>query len=77
MKWALALEKGTPFRSRSGPAANQSSSQTTPKNQDWRRGFDLMDDQIRQALAYAQSMLSGMEETFGVHGYRMPGGRDE
>ena len=35
---------------------------STPKNQDWRRGFDPMDDQIRQTLDNAQSMLSGMED---------------
>ena len=34
----------------------------TADNREWRRGFDLMDDQIQQSLANARSMLIDMHD---------------
>ena len=34
----------------------------TTDNHEWRRGFDIMDDQIQQTLANARSMLIDMHD---------------
>ena len=34
----------------------------TSENYDWRRGFDVMDNAIRQAIANATAMLVGMDD---------------
>jgi len=40
-----------------GSSANPYSNRT-PEHIDWRRGYDTMDDQIRQTLDNARSMLN-------------------
>jgi hypothetical protein len=41
----------------------------TPQHADWRLGYAMMEEQIQQALANAESMLSGIQD---INRFRHP-----